>query len=160
MPRLRSAALLLAAAALAGCDAFSPGPDSLTEARALWAETGRADYVVEQRYAFVCHVCDGGGDALDFATVTVRDGKVVEVVDGEGALIFAAEALPQTYEQIALTVEEAFALIEQVERYPEAYPGRFVVAYDPELGYPTRIEIGDDDAEAYSRARLRGLRLL
>lgn len=154
---LRPTALFAALLAVSGCDAFSSGPDSLAEARALWAEAGAEDYVVEQHYEFVCHACSGGS-RLEFATVTVRDGEVVLVVDADGAVLFDIDAGPPSYVPVALSVEDAFEAIEHAERYPDSWDGRVRVDYDAETGYPTRIDLGEEDSGYYTRARLRELR--
>ena len=120
-------AILLVAAVLfaSGCSllAGSREPAAFSEARARWSAAGVDNYAMTLERSCFCPEEYRGPFA-----VSVRDGAVVSVQ-------FGVDALPTDR---AVTIDGLFDLIADAYRRDAA---RVDVAYDPALGYPTRIAI-------------------
>jgi hypothetical protein len=138
---LRPAALLLACAALAGCNPFSP-TDDLEDARRKWERQGITSY--ELTVNVLCFCIERG----PFAVVVER-GRVVSVTDGQGVQRTPNEFVPLTVEDLFDKIEDAIARdADQID-----------VRYDPELGYPREIaidfiELAIDDEVTYTASDL------
>lgn len=133
MPRHKL--VLLALVAAAACEApTAPGDrDSLLAARARWQARGGTSYSFEITRSCFCLL---GGRRM---AVTVRNGAVsgAEYLDSGGPVEFAL----LTY---VPTVPDLFDQIESALDQRAAY---FFASYDPNYGFPTRIEI-DPSANA------------
>ena len=124
---LASAVLVLTAAA---CGSTTGPSEELAAARSKWQRNAPAAYTVTIRILCEC-TAEMAGPAL----VTVRNGVVESrtYVNGGGAV-------SGEYAASFPAVEGLFLLIENAIR-DGTKP--FVARYDPTLGYPTRIELGD-----------------
>lgn len=120
--------ILAALAGLTACEApTAPGDrDNLAEARARWQAHGSLNYTFELTRECFCLL---GGRHM---AVSVRNGAVTgaEYLD-------SGEAVELTLLTYVLTVPDLFDLIEQSLDQRPAY---FAASYDPNLGYPLRIE--------------------
>ena len=141
---MRAAAFLVALACCLGCDS-APEPFTFEEARATWDSARVEDYSVRQFRQISCDTCRD--TPLPTATVVVRDGVVAEVRDPEGGIV-AVGALPSDSLafRFALTVDDAFALIEQAVRDSTLAYAHF----DGRLGYPTSAAVrGGGHADSF-----------
>lgn len=121
------------AATMAACGLVDPDPwearrEQLEQARAVWESAGIDSYVYD--LTRICYACGGGRLA-----VTVTDGVVTGAVGDEGEPV-PEGALP--------TVETVGGLFDVVERAIDREADGFEVRYDPELGYPTLIDLDPD----------------
>ena len=140
--RYRSASSLvatLAAAVLlsgAACNSGSTAPvNTLAAARARWALVGPAAYSYTIQRSCECTVETSGP-----VIVTVRTG----VVESRQYTQSGAAVSPQFIE-IFPAVEGLFAIIDTAIRNGTK---PLTVLYDPALGYPTRIALGDPAVDA------------
>jgi hypothetical protein len=127
------AALLTGLLALTGCgdDPFSSAEErALSQARARWEAAGVTNYLVEVRLQCFCEP-----SRPDFTRLEVHDGEVVSAEylgEPSGHTATSLEAWP--------TVPDAFDLIENASR--DSFVDSIEADYDPDLGYPLRVEIG------------------
>jgi len=142
--------ILAALAGLAACEApTAPGDrDNLADARARWQAHGSPNYSFEMTRDCFCLL---GGRRME---VTVRNGTVTgaEYLD-------SGEAVELTLLTYVLTVPDLFDLIESSL---DRRPSYFFASYDPNLGYPLRIE-ADPLADAVDdefAITIRNLRLI
>jgi hypothetical protein len=112
--RSRIHPLVLAAIAFSACDTQQDAPATLEEARARWLDAQIEDYTVQQSRQF--SVAAGRDTPKPWAFVTVREGEVVGVADPDLALWTPSRKPGESAPELALTVEEAFALIERARR--------------------------------------------
>lgn len=129
---IRGRALRLGAAALlaSGCETtpFELTTSEFERHRSQWSASGVRDYRFDFQKGCYC-----GQETVRPARIEVRDGVVVAVVyrdTGQPATEAAQRHFP--------SVDELFDQIEDAIRREAA---SLLVSYDPELGYPTRIEI-------------------
>jgi hypothetical protein len=140
--------LMLGLALAAGCatvPAGEPGVVSTEERR--WQAAGLRDY----RYDFE-QQCFCTEERRQPVTVEVRGGRVVRVVSRA-----TGREVPLRDDLRWYTVPELFARVAEARR-EGVLP--LEVAYDPRLGYPTRIEAGSLAADAgvvYLASNLRPL---
>lgn len=153
---LRMVVLMLvvgpAACGILGLDDRDPRAvalDRLEEARDRWEAASIADY----EYLYRIVLSEGHPDWQRQFLVRVEGGEVVEIADPDAAAEpppdDEAPGGPPPEGYTAATVPELFEVAEDaIERADQ-----FDVAYDPDLGYPTRIsvdfsiEIADDEFE-------------
>jgi hypothetical protein len=114
----------------AACGLLEPDPwadrqAALDASRAVWDDAGITAYVYELRRECYCAL------AGDF-TVTVVDGVVVRAERPEHGLIPAEEF------QFVETVDDLFGAVQEAI---DERAFRFTVAYHPELGYPTVVDL-------------------
>lgn len=125
----RLGAILLLGVATAGCESpTAPGDRGLlAEARAQWRSRNQDSYSFELNRNCFCVL---GGRRM---TVTVRAGAVVgaDYLDASGPV----DAALLSY---IPTIPDLFDLIEDALDRDVA---SFLAEYDPELGFPTRIEV-------------------
>ena len=133
MPRfVRNGSFALSLLVLAACgDTLAPGPQSVAEARALWA----AHHLTTYSY-FGTQTC----------FCTVPSGLVrVDVVDGEVSAVTDMTTHAQIPSASWLTVDELLTLAETLQPQP--------VEFDRYLGYPKRVErccVADDSGSVYT----------
>lgn len=121
---------------LGGCSAGSTGPaDSLAAARARWARYAPTaySYVIQRS-------CECLAESAGPVTVTVRNGAV----ESQQYVSSGASVAPQ-YAPIFPAVEGLFAIIDDAIKN-DTKP--LTTKYDPTLGYPTRIALGDPAVDA------------
>ncbi len=144
MRRLSAAACLLPVV-LGGCllgssrqARYPEAPLTLAEARARWAATAPASYVlVYDRACLLCSV-----DARGPFRVTVEGGRVADARPvGLAAQTLSSARLDSVRTAYGMRVEDAFDLLEAAYRR-----GADVVrvAYEPYFGYPLTLYIDDD----------------
>lgn len=137
-----AAVVLLSAAA---CNSGSTAPTSqLAAARARWERVGPASYTYT-----IMRSCECTPEMSGPVSVSVRSGVVESrqyTPSGASVATQYADAFP--------AVEGLFALIDQAIRNGTK---PLTVEYDPTLGYPTRIALGDPavDAPLYVVSDLR-----
>jgi hypothetical protein len=103
-------------------------PQSLQEARALWASAGGDDYAYT-----ISRSCFCPPESTGPFEVTVRDGRIARATRAGSAVDAGQLALP--------TVEELFDQIAEAQRTGAA---EVRVSYDDRLGYPAEIWIDVD----------------
>ena len=119
----------------AACNSGSTPPvDDLTEARARWARVGPAAYSYTIQRSCEC-LAEGIGPVL----VTVRNG----IVESRQYTQSGAPVSPQ-YNDTFPAVEGLFDIIDGAMRNGTK---PLTVQYDPALGFPTRIALGDPAAD-------------
>jgi Family of unknown function (DUF6174) len=144
--------LSLALAAFPACNVMGDGDAEerarLAQARSRWRGAGISDYSYEVRKLCFCPP-----EVVGPFAITVRGGVVTSVVyRPTGA---AVDPVPERHP----TVEGLFGVVEAtLERNPD----RLAIDYDPELGYPRRIEVDTivravDDEVTYEAASLSRL---
>jgi uncharacterized protein DUF6174 len=129
-----SAGLLLAGLLAVGCQSptgDSGEPDSeiarLERNAALWHSQGVTSYRFEYR-----HVCFCPPPYTDPVTIVVRNGAIASVTYlGNG------QPVPDAILPHYLTVDQLFALGRQALKQAAST----TLAYDPRMGYPTRLEV-------------------
>ncbi len=131
-----SSPVLLAAAVsgLVGCGDATPlglTSSALESQHARWLAAGLQDYRFEYLERCECSLA-----LVEPAVVEVRGGRVREVTYRSSGL-----AAPSDARALFPTIEDLFARIEDAIAREAAM---LVVSYDPELGYPTQIEIDYD----------------
>ena len=137
-----AAVVLLSGAA---CNSGSTAPASqLASARARWARVGPASYTYT-----IARSCECTAEMSGPVIVSVRNGVVESrqyTQTGASVTSEYANAFP--------TVEGLFALVDEAIRNGTK---PLTVQYDPTLGYPTRIALGDPavDAPLYLVSDLR-----
>jgi hypothetical protein len=150
---MRSAIRLLgfAVICLAGCSGdSSPDAEPQSEIAAqerLWREAGLESYRFEFQQQCFCVP-----EQVQPVTVEVLDGRIERVISSDTGQDLSGEPNLQWY-----TVSDLFNLISEA-RGNDTEP--LVVRYDPQLGYPTYIEIGSLAADAgaiYSASNLEPL---
>jgi hypothetical protein len=130
---------------LGGCSSGTTAPaDSLAAARARWARYAPTaySYVIQRS-------CECLAESAGPVTVTVRNGAV----ESQQYVSSGAGVAPQ-YAPVFPAVEGLFAIIDDAIRN-DTKP--LTTKYDPTLGYPTRIALGDPavDAPVYLVSDLR-----
>jgi outer membrane lipoprotein-sorting protein len=143
-------ALVLGLLLLAGCSAASapvaPRPGAGTAQEQQWRAAALADY----RYDFE-QQCFCIAEQRQPVTIEVRGGRVSRVLARATGQPVAASENVRWH-----TVDDLFRLIAEAK----ANQSELRVAYDPRLGYPTRVEIGSLAADAgviYIAGNLRPL---
>jgi hypothetical protein len=137
-----AAVVLLTAAA---CNSGSTAPTSrLANARALWSRVGPTAYTYT-----IMRSCECTAEMSGPVMVSVRNG-VVE----SRQYTHSGASVASPYADIFPAVEGLFALIDDAIRNGTK---PLTVQYDPVLGYPTRIALGDPavDAPLYIVSDLR-----
>ena len=128
-----AAVVLLSGAA---CNSGSTAPASqLASARARWARVGPASYTYT-----IARSCECTAEMSGPVIVSVRNGVVESrqyTQTGASVTSEYANAFP--------AVEGLFALVDEAIRNGTK---PLTVQYDPTLGYPTRIALGDPAADA------------
>lgn len=135
-----SSALTIVAAVVtlsaAACNNGSTAPIvNLPAARARWSRVGPAAYSYT-----ISRSCECLRETTGPVVVTVRNG-VVE----SRQYTLSGEPVPPQYAEVFPSVEGLFALIDDAIRNGTT---PLSVRYDPALGYPTRIALGDPAADA------------
>ncbi len=149
--RVAPALALALALAVPGCllsdDTPSDGVE-LWAARRLWETRGPAEYTVRENVSCFCP-CPAA------FTLIVREGVPPDVTDVEPNAGTPDGSPEDAARLCARTVDQLFDLLQS--HVGEA--DRFHAEYDPDLGYPTRIEIDPDRriADEEIRVRLSGL---
>ena len=143
--RARKTIALASLFLLAGCGSSSTGPaDSLAAARARWARNAPTAYSYT-----IQRSCECLAETAGPVTVVVRSGAVEsrQYVSSGGSV--AAQYAP-----IFPAVEGLFAIIDNAIKNGTK---PLTTQYDPTLGYPTRIALGDPavDAPLYIVSNLR-----
>lgn len=127
---------LLLLCALAACSPSHSGPDDPgASPEQRWAQAGPDSYRFNFRQECFCV-----REQVQPVTIEVREGRISRVLAREGGHDLTGEANLRWP-----TVPELFARISEAQR-DGVEP--LMVRYDPELGYPTRIEIGSLAADA------------
>ena len=120
----------------AACRSGTTAPTSqLADARARWARVGPASY----QYT-ITRACECTAEMSGPVVVTVRTGAV----ESRQYTQTGASVAPQ-YVQAFPNVEGLFTIIEQAIANGTK---PLTVRYDPALGYPTRIELGNPAVDA------------
>jgi hypothetical protein len=125
------AALLAACSAPAGPPAGKPqvvepqGQLTLRAARQRWRDSGHDDYRYVLRQECFCP-----REALRPVRVTVRDGRVVDLVPEQGGDV------PDGIRRNARTVPQWF---DYIEDWRKRSPARLEVSWQPDTGVPSRI---------------------
>ena len=123
-------------ALLAGCGANSTGPaDSLAAARARWERNGPSAYSYT-----IQRSCECTAEMAGPVTVVVRNGAVESRQYVSSGATVAAQ-----YASSFPAVEGLFTLIDDAIRNGTR---PLTTQYDPTLGYPTRIALGDPAVDA------------
>jgi hypothetical protein len=122
--------------AVAACRASSVEPaEGLATARARWARNAPASYSYT-----IQRSCECLTEAAGPVTVVVRNG-VVE----SRTYVATGAAVAAQYASIFPAVEGLFAMIDDAIRSGTT---PLTTRYDPTLGYPTRIALGDPAVDA------------
>jgi hypothetical protein len=137
MPRfVRNGSFALSLLVLAACgDTTAPAPQSVAEARALWAAHNLTTYSYFGTQTCFCAVPSG------LVRVDVLDGNVSAVTD-----MTAHAQIPSAG---WLTIDALFDLAETLQPRP--------VEFDRYLGYPKRVErccLADDSGSVYTVSSL------
>ncbi len=131
--------LLLALCCLVACSAgSSPGADPQRELAAqqrLWQDAGWESYRFEFQQQCFCV-----REQVQPVLVEVREGRIERVISRETGQDLSSEPNLRWY-----TVADLFKIISEAQAN-DTEP--LVVRYDPQLGYPTHIEIGSLAADA------------
>ena len=123
-------------ALVVGCGLGSTGPaDSLAAARARWARNAPAAYSYT-----IQRSCECTAEMAGPVTVTVRNGAVEA-----RQYVSSGAAVTSEYAQIFPAVEGLFTLIDDAIK---SGTKPLTTRYDPTLGYPTRIALGDPAVDA------------
>ena len=121
---------------LAACGSSSTGPaDSLAAARARWVRNAPASYSFTIRRSCECLAETAGP-----VTVVVRNGAVES-----RQYVSSGSSVAAQYAQIFPAVEGLFAIIDDAIKNGTK---PLTTQYDPTLGYPTRIALGDPAVDA------------
>lgn len=121
---------------LAGCGVVEPDDihDALEENRTLWAGQNIHSY----RYEFLGG-CFCSPEYTQWVTVTVENGRVVEVTPLEGGVPIVDTPL-----EAWSTVEGLFEIVENAAD-DEGLDWDIDVEYHPTLGYPTSIDLSTSE---------------
>lgn len=128
---IRSFGSLVLVALLAACGS-STGPSPLVDlehARSRWESRSFADYTFETRRDCFC-----APELTGPARITVVNDSITSVID-----ITADSVIPYPAAGNWYTVEDLFVVIDSAVHHPAT--SSIDVAYDPDLGYPTTLEI-------------------
>jgi hypothetical protein len=132
-------ALLFLCGIVAACSGGSSSraePESRSASpERLWDEAGLSSY----RYEFQ-QQCFCVREQVQPVTIEVRDGRIFRVLARESGQELSTSPNLRWY-----TISDLFTLVSEAESNGVE---PLVVRYDPELGYPTRIEIGSLAADA------------
>ena len=142
-------ALVFGLLLLAGCSA-APAPATQPAAGTAQEQQWRAAALSDYRFDFE-QQCFCVAEQRQQVAIEVRGGRVSRVLArATGQSVAASENVRW------LTVDDLFRRIAEAQ----ANQTEFRVAYDPRLGYPTRVEIGSLAADAgviYIASNLRPL---
>jgi hypothetical protein len=130
---------------LAACGSSSTGPaDSLSAARARWARNAPTAYSYT-----IQRSCECLAETAGPVTVVVRNGAVESQ-----QYVATGAAVSAQYAPIFPAVEGLFTIIDNAIKNGTK---PLTTQYDPTLGYPTRIALGDPavDAPLYLVSDLR-----
>lgn len=134
--RARIAFALAWLALTTACGSSSTEPaDRLAAARARWARNAPTTYSYTIRRS-----CECTAEMAGPVTVVVRNGAVESRLYVSSGSMVSAQ-----YAQIFPTVEGLFAIIDDAIK---AGTKSLTAQYDPTLGYPTRIALGDPAVDA------------
>ena len=131
-------------ALLAGCSSSTGPAESLATARARWARFAPASYSYT-----IQRSCECFAEAAGPVTVVVRNGAVES-----RQYVSSGATVTAKYAPIFPAVEGLFAIIDDAIRNGTT---PLTAQYDPTLGFPTRIALGDPavDSPMYLVSDLR-----
>jgi hypothetical protein len=120
---------------VAACESATSPQFELATARARWASVQPAGYSI-----IVTRICDCSYATSGPVMIQVRNGTVVSRVYVESGAVVA-----DGYAEIFPNVDGLFALIDAGEKDGVS---PVTAQFDPVLGYPTRVAVGDPNLDA------------